>query len=82
MVIEYDIENQNYVLINLMINFAMFVIYTNHVKDLRINRNVNARALLNDWKYELIFYLNFVDDKKQLETFKNVLRQYSNICFI
>ena len=55
----YDIDKRKFYLLNLMINFAEYVIYRNHVKRLNSKKKIHAKGLLKyQFKSDLTFYLN------------------------
>ena len=57
LILGYDIEKSSYHLVNLIINFAEYVIYRNHVKNLQTYHRTHARTLYRNLKSELTFYL-------------------------
>ena len=58
LILGYDIENSTYHLVNLVINFAEYVIYRNHIKSLQKYHRTHARTLYRNLKSDLTFYLN------------------------
>ena len=77
LVIGYEIDKPNFYLTNLMINFAEYVIYRNHVKGLKRGARVYAKGMFYELKSDLTFYLNWKAnlsiDKNQVERFLDML---------
>ena len=58
LLIGFEIDNSEFYLTNLMVIFAGYVIYRNHVQRLQRGTRVNAKGLFYEMKSELRFYLN------------------------
>ena len=65
LILGYEVENSICHLVNLIINFAEYVIYRNHIKNLQSFNRTHARTLYRSLKYELTFYLNCKSIKRE-----------------
>ena len=78
LVIGYCIGKLENYLVNILINFAEYVIYKNYVKHSKTNSKINGRTLLTHLKYELKSHLNFKTkakvNEKQLKALTDILR--------
>ena len=68
-ILGHDIGNRKMKLINLILNYAQFIIYRNYVKDRnkRNNHLLNVNYLLKDLKAEIRFYFNLKYNQKRYE---------------
>ena len=79
-ILGHDIGNRKMKLINLILNYAQFIIYRNYVKDRnkRNNHLLNVNYLLKDLKAEIRFYFNQLkyNQKRYEETELEIIRSY------
>ena len=78
-ILGHDIGNRKMKLINLILNYAQFIIYRNYVKDRnkRNNHLLNVNYLLKDLKAEIRFYFNLkYNQKRYEETELEIIRSY------
>ena len=80
-ILGHDIGNSNrkMKLINLILNYAQFIIYRNYVKERnkRNNHLLNVNYLLKDLKAEIRFYFSLKYNQKRFEeTELEIIRSY------
>ena len=78
-ILGHDTGNRKMKLINLILNYAQFIIYRNYAKERnkRNNHLLNVNYLLKDLKAEIRFYFSLKYNQKRFEeTELEIIRSY------
>ena len=69
LLVGYEIEKKEMNLVNLMLNYAQFIIYRNYIRNCfgNENRNMHALYLFKELKAEIRSYLSLKCNKKKFQ---------------